>query len=96
MIGGRQGAAQKGYLDSEVTCSSVGQKVTIRVTEQGVIVCKYPWQKCKARKENDDRDHCLMTKLIEDVPKEVEHMKKERQDHMSKALITYLVFKGKL
>ena len=96
MIGGRQGAAQKGYLDVEVTCGAVGEKVTIRCTKQGVIVCKYPWQKCKPRKENSDRDHCLMTAFIEDIPKEVGRMKREQQESMTKSLMTWLVFKKQL
>ncbi len=88
---------QKGdYLDVEVTCGAVGHKVTIRCTREGIIVCKYPWQKCKPRKENSDRDHCLMTAFIEDTPKEVKRMKKEQQEHMTKALMTWLVFKKQL
>lgn len=96
MIGGPQGGAQKGYLDVEVTCPAVGEKVAIRCTRQGIVVCKYPWQKCKPRKENSDRDHCLMTAFIEDIPKEVGRMKKEQKDSVTKALLTWLVFKRRL
>jgi len=88
---------QKGdYMDVEITCPAVGKKVTIRCTREGIIVCKYPWQKCKPRKENSDRDHCLMTTFIEDVPKEVKRMKKEQKDSMTKSLMTWLVFKRRL
>ena len=86
----------KGYLDTEIMCSSVGHKVTIRCTRQGVITCKYPWQKCKPRKENSDRDHCKMTRLIEDVPKEAKRVRKEQQVRMQKALLTWLVFKRQI
>jgi len=96
VIGGRQGAAQKGYLDTEFMCSSVGHKVTIRCTRAGVIVCKYPWQKCKPRKENADRDHCMMTRLIEDVPKEAERVREEQRKGIQEALITWLVFKRQI
>jgi len=96
VIGGRQGAAQKGYLDIELMCSSVGHKVTIRCTRQGIIVCKYPWQKCKPRKENADRDHCVMTRLIEDVPKEAKRVREEQRKDMQEALLTWLVFKRQI
>lgn len=86
----------KEYMDVELMCGSVGAKVTIRCTKQGVVVCKYPWQKCKPRKENSDRDHCLMTAFVEDVPREVERMKKERRESMTKSLMTWLVFKKRL
>ena len=88
---------QKGdYMDVEITCPAVGEKVTIRCTREGIIVCKYPWQKCEPRKENSDRDHCLMTTFIEDVPEEVKRMKKEQQESMTKSLMTWLVFKKQL
>ena len=89
-------AQEKDYIDVEIMCSSVGHKVTIRCTREGVIVCKYPWQKCKPRKGSPDRDHCLMTRLIEDVPKEVERMRKEQGEALQKALLTWLVFKRQM
>uniref|UniRef100_A0A6M3M873 Uncharacterized protein n=1 Tax=viral metagenome TaxID=1070528 RepID=A0A6M3M873_9ZZZZ len=87
---------QKGdYMDVEIFCGAVGEKVTIRCTREGIIVCKYPWQKCKPRKENSDRDHCLMTAFIEDLPREVELLH-ARQESMTKSLITWLAFKKRL
>lgn len=84
------------YIDVEITCASVGHVVTIRCTKKGIIVCKYPWQKCGPRKANSDRDHCLMTKMVEDIPKEVERLKKEQSEAISKALLTGLLFKKQM
>ena len=89
-------AQRQGYIDVDLMCNSVGHKVTIRCTKVGVIVCKYPWKKCGPRKENSDRDHCLMTAFIEDIPKEAERMKRERQESITKSLLTWLVFKKRL
>lgn len=93
---GRYTPQGEDYMDVEVYCGAVGEKVTIRATREGVIACKYPWQKCKPRKENSDRNHCLMTAFIEDVPKEVERMRREQQDKLTGALLTWLVFKKRV
>lgn len=75
------------YLDTEVMCNAVGHNITLRCTKKGIIICKYPWQKCMARKNNADRDHCVMTRMIEDVPRQVERMRKSRDSILSTLLL---------
>lgn len=86
----------KDYIDVDAPCRLQGHRVKIRCTNTGVITCKFPWQKCTFRKEDPNREDCTMNTLIRDVPKQVERMKEERRDAMTRALMTYMTFRRML
>ena len=86
---------EKDFIDEVLQCSVENKEITIRCTADGVISC-IGWQRCESKRFQPERMDCLMNKFIVEVPKEVERMKKERDDYMLGSMISYMLFQKEL